>query len=147
MDGKQGKIDAAAMLAQVQAWSAVNTGTANLAGLAEQADMLAEAFAALPGTVERVDPAPVTAIAAAADRRTHRSPVAAAKGSSQSAYCGDTSGEVAISDATRAVAWVASVLGSAGRVDRTRRRRTAATTAANAATMSRRTIDDISPIR
>lgn len=63
MDGTQGTIDTAAMLAQVQAWSAVNTGTANLAGLAEQAAMLAEAFAALPGTVALVDPAPVTAIA------------------------------------------------------------------------------------
>lgn len=55
---------AAAMLAQVQAWSAINTGTANLPGLAEQAAALAEAFGALPGTVELVDPAPVTAIAA-----------------------------------------------------------------------------------
>lgn len=64
MDGTSGRIDSAAMLAQVQAWSAINTGTANLAGLAEQADVLAEAFAALPGTVELVDPAPVTAIAA-----------------------------------------------------------------------------------
>jgi len=56
--------DAAAMLTQVQTWSAINTGTANLAGLAEQAAALAGAFGALPGTVERVDPAPVTAIAA-----------------------------------------------------------------------------------
>ena len=64
MDGTSGTIDAGAMLAQVQAWSAVNTGTANLAGLAEQADMLADAFGVLPGTVELVDPAPVTAIAA-----------------------------------------------------------------------------------
>ena len=64
MDGTKGTIVAAAMLAQVQAWSAVNTGTANLAGLASQAAMLAEAFAALPGTVALVDPAPVTAIAA-----------------------------------------------------------------------------------
>ncbi|MFM7349121.1 MAG: hydrolase [Erythrobacter sp.] len=59
-----GAIDAGAMLAQVQAWSRVNTGTANLAGLAEQAERLAEAFAVLPGIVELVDPAPVTAIAA-----------------------------------------------------------------------------------
>src|SRR3990167_6129524 len=59
------RIDAAAMLAQVQAWSAVNTGTANLAGLAQQASMLAEAFAVLPGKIELVDPAPVTAIDAA----------------------------------------------------------------------------------
>lgn len=57
-------IDGAAMLAQVEAWSAINTGTANLAGLARQAETLATAFAALPGSVELVDPAPVTAIAA-----------------------------------------------------------------------------------
>lgn len=57
-------IDASAMLAQVQAWSAINTGTANLEGLARQADALAEAFAELPGEIEMVDPAPVTAIAA-----------------------------------------------------------------------------------
>ncbi|MXP39392.1 hydrolase [Erythromicrobium ramosum] len=52
------------MLAQVEAWSAINTGTANLSGLAQQAAALAQAFAVLPGTVELVDPAPVTAIAA-----------------------------------------------------------------------------------
>ncbi|MEA1617845.1 hydrolase [Erythrobacter sp. T5W1-R] len=52
------------MLGQVEAWSAINTGTGNLAGLAQQAAALADAFAALPGTVELVDPAPVTAIAA-----------------------------------------------------------------------------------
>ena len=63
-DGTLEIIDAAAMLAQVQAWSAINTGTANLAGLAEQAAALADAFAVLPGTVELVDPVPVTAIAA-----------------------------------------------------------------------------------
>jgi len=56
--------DAAAMLAQVQAWSAINTGTGNLPGLAQQAAALAEAFGVLPGTVELVDPAPVTAVAA-----------------------------------------------------------------------------------
>lgn len=64
MDGTKGMIDSAAMLAQVEAWSAINTGTGNLAGLAEQAAALAEAFAVLPGTVTLVDPAPVTAIAA-----------------------------------------------------------------------------------
>ncbi len=62
-DGTLETIDAAAMLAQVQAWSAINTGTANLAGLAEQAAALADAFAVLPGTVELVDPARVIAIA------------------------------------------------------------------------------------
>ncbi len=64
MDGTRGMIDSAAMLAQVAAWSAINTGTGNLAGLAEQAAVLAEAFAALPGTVALVDPALVTAIGA-----------------------------------------------------------------------------------
>jgi len=63
-DGTLTAIDGAAMLAQVEAWSAINTGTANLSGLAEQAAALAEAFAVLPGTVELVAPAPVTAIAA-----------------------------------------------------------------------------------
>ncbi|ODT00528.1 MAG: hypothetical protein ABS49_04805 [Erythrobacter sp. SCN 62-14] len=57
-------IDSAAMLAQVEAWSAINTGTANLGGLARQAEALQEAFAVLPGTAELVDPAPVSAIAA-----------------------------------------------------------------------------------
>ncbi len=56
--------DTAAMLAQVQTWSAINTGTSNLGGLAEQAAALAEAFGALPGEVALVDAAPVTAIAA-----------------------------------------------------------------------------------
>jgi glutamate carboxypeptidase len=63
-NGTLSAIDGTAMLAQVEAWSAINTGTANLAGLAKQAGMLAGAFAALRGTVELVDPAPVTAIAA-----------------------------------------------------------------------------------
>ncbi|WP_299193481.1 hydrolase [uncultured Erythrobacter sp.] len=57
------QIDATAMLDQVQSWCAINTGTANIAGLAEQADVLAKAFSQLPGEVELVDPAPVTAIA------------------------------------------------------------------------------------
>lgn len=55
-------IDGDAMLRHAQEWSAVNTGTANLDGLAIQAAKLAEAFAALPGEVELVDPAPVTAV-------------------------------------------------------------------------------------
>lgn len=63
-DGTLTAIDGAAMLAQVEAWCAINTGTANLAGLAAQAATLAQAFAVLPGTVELIDPAPVTAIAA-----------------------------------------------------------------------------------
>jgi glutamate carboxypeptidase len=45
------------MLAQVQAWSAVNSGSANLVGLAQTAGMLADAFAALPGDIELIEPA------------------------------------------------------------------------------------------
>lgn len=53
------------MLDQVLAWSAVNSGSRNLAGLERMADLLADAFAALPGVlrlenagaVEAVDPA------------------------------------------------------------------------------------------
>ena len=59
-----GRFNADAMLAQVQAWSAVNTGTRNLEGLARQWDLLAEAFSDLPGEIRKVEPARVTAIAA-----------------------------------------------------------------------------------
>jgi glutamate carboxypeptidase len=59
-----GGIGAAAMLAQVEAWCALNTGTGNLAGLAAQWDLLADAFSALPGTIRRMEPAPVTAMGA-----------------------------------------------------------------------------------
>ena len=55
-------VDAAPMLAQVQTWSAINTGTGNLAGLANQAGQLADAFAALPGAVTLEEPAAVAAI-------------------------------------------------------------------------------------
>ena len=57
------RIDPSAMLAQVLAWSALNTGTGNLAGLAQQAGLLADAFAALPGEIALERPAPVSAIA------------------------------------------------------------------------------------
>ena len=52
------------MLGQVEAWAAVNSGTRNLAGLANIAATLADAFSALPGELQLVDPAPVDAIAA-----------------------------------------------------------------------------------
>lgn len=55
-------IDQAAMLAQTEGWSAINSGTGNLAGLARQAAALADAFAALPGEVELREPAPVMAL-------------------------------------------------------------------------------------
>lgn len=47
------------MLEQVQSWSAVNSGSGNLDGLALTAKMLAGAFSALPGEVALVDPEPV----------------------------------------------------------------------------------------
>ncbi|WP_298290157.1 hydrolase [Novosphingobium sp.] len=62
-------IDAAAMLAQVKQWCAINTGTGNLPGLAQQWDLLAQAFAVLPGNIRKVDPAPVSAIAADGSER------------------------------------------------------------------------------
>lgn len=56
------RIDADAMLRVVQDWAAINTGTANIAGLDRLAGLLADAFSTLPGDVELVEPAPVTAI-------------------------------------------------------------------------------------
>jgi succinyl-diaminopimelate desuccinylase len=58
-------IDQAAMLAQTERWSAINSGTGNLDGLARQAKELADAFAALPGDVSLRQPAPVVAVDAA----------------------------------------------------------------------------------
>ena len=63
-EGILAAIEPAAMLAQVEAWSAINTGTGNLTGLAQQAAALRHAFAVLPGKTELVDPHPVTAIGA-----------------------------------------------------------------------------------
>ncbi|MBY6217210.1 hydrolase [Qipengyuania aquimaris] len=57
-------VDADTMLAEVQDWAAINTGTANIDGLKTMAGVLADAFSALPGEVELVDPATVTAISA-----------------------------------------------------------------------------------
>ena len=55
------------MLSQVIAWSRINTGTANLDGLARQIDVLAQVFSALPGEIEYVDPAPVTVVNASGE--------------------------------------------------------------------------------
>ena len=56
--------DQSAMLAEVEAWATVNSGSRNLGGLATMAGLLGEAFTALPGRVELVDPAPVDAVRA-----------------------------------------------------------------------------------
>ncbi|CAN5329902.1 hydrolase [soil metagenome] len=55
---------AAAMRAQVEAWSALNSGTGNLSGLAVMAVTLADAFSQLPGEVTLIDPAPVESVTA-----------------------------------------------------------------------------------
>jgi glutamate carboxypeptidase len=54
---------AAPMLARVERWAAVNSGSRNLDGLRTMAGLLADAFAVLPGRVELVPPAPVTVVA------------------------------------------------------------------------------------
>ncbi len=48
----------APMRAQVEQWAAINSGTANLQGLAEVASLISDAFSVLPGTLRLVDPAP-----------------------------------------------------------------------------------------
>ena len=50
------------MLEQVLAWAAVNSGSRNLTGLERMADLLADAFAALPGILRLENPAPVEAV-------------------------------------------------------------------------------------
>ncbi|MBS0502895.1 MAG: hydrolase [Proteobacteria bacterium] len=55
---------AAPMLAQVQAWAAVNSGSRNLAGLKTMAGLLADAFSALPGQLNLVPPDPVEIVTA-----------------------------------------------------------------------------------
>lgn len=50
---------AAPMLDQVLAWSAINSGSSNLSGLAVMAGLLADAFSVLPGNVGMVEGAPV----------------------------------------------------------------------------------------
>ncbi|HEX6072804.1 MAG TPA: hydrolase, partial [Sphingomicrobium sp.] len=50
------------MLDHVLAWAAVNSGSRNLAGLERMADLLVDAFSALPGVLRLDAPAPVEAI-------------------------------------------------------------------------------------
>lgn len=52
-------IERAPILAHTLEWAAINSGTAHVEGLAAMAGQLAQAFAALPGEVRLVDPAPV----------------------------------------------------------------------------------------
>jgi len=50
------------MLDQVLAWSAVNSGSRNLGGLERMAELLADAFAALPGVLRLENPAAVESV-------------------------------------------------------------------------------------
>jgi glutamate carboxypeptidase len=50
------------MLDQVLSWTAVNSGSRNLAGLERMADLLVDAFAALPGLIRLETPAKVEAV-------------------------------------------------------------------------------------
>ena len=62
--------EAAPMLAQVEAWSAINSGSHNRAGLALQAEALAEAFAPLGGEQALIEGDTSEAIAADGATRT-----------------------------------------------------------------------------
>jgi glutamate carboxypeptidase len=53
------------MLDQVLAWAAINSGSRNLAGLERMADLLADAFSALPGVLRLDQPANVENVDAA----------------------------------------------------------------------------------
>lgn len=55
------------MLAQIEAWAAINSGSRNLAGLEAMATALLAAVAPLGGTARLVDPAPADAVDAAGD--------------------------------------------------------------------------------
>jgi glutamate carboxypeptidase len=52
----------APILDHTLAWAAINSGTGNLGGLSALADDVARAFSVLPGAIDLVPPAPVTAI-------------------------------------------------------------------------------------
>lgn len=55
-------VDPPSMLDRTLSWAAVNSGTANLEGLADMAGRLAEALSTLPGEIELAAPEPVTRI-------------------------------------------------------------------------------------
>lgn len=56
------RAEAEAMLDQVLGWAALNSGSRNLAGLERMADLLIDAFAALPGLIRLERPGPVEAV-------------------------------------------------------------------------------------
>jgi len=54
----------APMLAQVERWAAINSGTRNLEGLRSVVGALADAFSALPGDIALVEPEPADSVSA-----------------------------------------------------------------------------------
>ncbi len=52
----------APMLAQIEEWATVNSGTGNLVGLKQVSGLLVDAFATLPGNIRLAEPDPVEAI-------------------------------------------------------------------------------------
>ncbi|WP_137871431.1 hydrolase [Sphingopyxis sp. 2PD] len=60
----------APMLAQVERWAAINSGTGNLVGLKSVAGQLADAFASLPGDIRLITPDPIESVDAAGQIRT-----------------------------------------------------------------------------
>lgn len=61
---------AAPMLAQVERWAEINSGSFNLAGLAVMASELADAFSALPGALHLHPASPVESVLADGSRRS-----------------------------------------------------------------------------
>jgi glutamate carboxypeptidase len=57
LDGQRG-----ALLAQIETWAAINSGSRNLAGVASMADILSAAFAPLGADIRRLAPATATQI-------------------------------------------------------------------------------------
>lgn len=52
------------ILERTLTWANINSGTGNLSGLARMADLLGQAFSALPGEVRLIDPDPVDQVSA-----------------------------------------------------------------------------------
>jgi glutamate carboxypeptidase len=58
------QVSAAPILADVERWAAINSGTRNLPGLATMAELLADAFSTLPGEIALIDPEPAESVTA-----------------------------------------------------------------------------------
>lgn len=73
IDAHRAALEAAAaapMLAQVRTWSAINSGSRNMEGLTTVAQLLADAFSTLPGTVALLDAAPGESVDAAGNAQS-----------------------------------------------------------------------------